>query len=139
MFYDSNRICFRTPKQCRERWLNHLDQNKKRGAWTPAEDHLIFTFIQQQGKHWSRIVPLLNHTRTQHMIKNRYNSILSKISKDQKTNQNEAIRVVLTKLEKQISKEKEASSSQEKLTHKKSETQMTVEDDELNNNEMECS
>jgi Myb-like DNA-binding protein FlbD len=79
MFYNSNKICFRTPKQCRERWLNHLDTTKKRGAWSIVEDNVIFKYIRENGKHWSKIIPLLNHTRTEHMIKNRYNSVVSKL------------------------------------------------------------
>lgn len=34
LFIESNRKYFRTPKQCRERWLNHLDPSKMKKYWT---------------------------------------------------------------------------------------------------------
>lgn len=86
MFYISNRTIFRSPKHCRERWLNHLDINKKHGDWTHKEDLIIFRYVCENGKRWSKVVPLLNETRTEHMIKNRYNSLISKnkVNKKQK-------------------------------------------------------
>lgn len=78
MFYESNRTIFRSPKHCRQRWLNHLDKSKTHGQWTVAEDVGIFRYVRESGKKWSKIVPLLNSARTEHMIKNRYNSLVSK-------------------------------------------------------------
>ena len=45
LFYNSNCNIFKTPKHCRERWLNHLDNKKKHGLWTPQEDLRIFKFV----------------------------------------------------------------------------------------------
>lgn len=39
---------------------------------------MIFEYALSKGKRWSRIVELLDGTRTEHMIKNRYNSLISK-------------------------------------------------------------
>lgn len=36
MFFITDKEFFRSPKHCRERWLNHLDNNKKHGEWTPT-------------------------------------------------------------------------------------------------------
>jgi hypothetical protein len=33
---------FKTPKQCRERWQNHLNHDIKKGDWTVKEDLTIF-------------------------------------------------------------------------------------------------
>ena len=33
LYIESERAYFRTPKQCRERWLNHLDPNKSKQEW----------------------------------------------------------------------------------------------------------
>ena len=40
--------------------------------------------MSANGKRWSKIVPLLNETRTEHMIKNRYNSLINKNKSNKK-------------------------------------------------------
>ena len=47
---------------------------------------LIFEYALSKGKKWSRMVDMLRGSRTEHMIKNRYNSLISKwrVSKKQK-------------------------------------------------------
>lgn len=45
IFVNSNYTMFKSPKHCRERWLNHLDDQKKRGNWSPDEDLAIFKFV----------------------------------------------------------------------------------------------
>ena len=84
IFYNSNFKIFKSPKNCRERWLNHLDNKKKRGEWSPAEDLSIFKFVLENGKRWCKIVPILNEARTEHMIKNRFNSLINKQRKSKK-------------------------------------------------------
>lgn len=84
LFYNSNCTIFKSPKHCRERWLNHLDDKKKRGLWTPQEDIKIFRFVLEYGKRWCKLVPVLKETRTEHMIKNRYNSLINKQRKSKK-------------------------------------------------------
>lgn len=79
LFTDSHRLLFRSPKHCRERWLNHLDFSKVHGNWSELEDYTIFEFVvEREGKRWSKLVSLLNDKRTEHMIKNRYNSLISR-------------------------------------------------------------
>lgn len=84
IFYNSEFKIFKSPKHCRERWLNHLDDKKKRGEWTPQEDLSIFKYVMEYGKHWCKIVPILKDSRTEHMIKNRYNSLINKQRKSKK-------------------------------------------------------
>ena len=36
-----NRMAERNCKQCRERWLNHLDPSIKQGSWTKEEKQLL--------------------------------------------------------------------------------------------------
>lgn len=38
----------------------------------------IFEYALSRGKKWSRMVEELDGTRTEHMIKNRYNSLIAK-------------------------------------------------------------
>ena len=84
----------------------------------------------ENGKHWSKIVPYLNNTRTQHMIKNRYNSVISKLINSQNIKQQEALIVTINRLEKEINKETDISSSEEKSEQKKNENHMTVEEEQ---------
>ena len=84
----------------------------------------------ENGKHWSKIVPYLNNTRTQHMIKNRYNSVISKLINSQNIKQQEALIVTINRLEKEINKETDVSSSEEKSEQKKNENHMTVEEEQ---------
>lgn len=81
LFVRSGKQFFRNPKQCRERWMNHLDPTKIRSEWTASEDLVLLSTIKRKGKRWSLAVRELNHTRTEHMVKNRYKSLISNEAK----------------------------------------------------------
>lgn len=103
LFYSSDCTIFKSPKHCRERWLNHLDNKKKRGLWTAQEDLRIFKFVMEYGKRWCKLVPVLKDTRTEHMIKNRYNSLLNKQRKSKKEREEQLCLRIIKQLKKQIS------------------------------------
>lgn len=67
----------RIGKQCRERWINHLDPDINRGPWTFEEDNRIIELHMQYGNKWVKISALMPH-RSDNSIKNRWNSTLSK-------------------------------------------------------------
>ncbi|KAG8458314.1 hypothetical protein KFE25_005161 [Diacronema lutheri] len=72
----------RAGKQCRERWVQHLCPDVKKGAWSAEEDAIIAAEVQRQGTRWNEIAKLLTG-RTDNAIKNRWNSARRKELKQQ--------------------------------------------------------
>ena len=77
LFLRGDMTRFKSGKSCRERWFNHVDPalNKQ---WTTAEELIMMQEINENGKKWARVVPLLNHSKSEHMVKNRFYSLLKK-------------------------------------------------------------
>ena len=58
----------RNRKQCREHWKNKLNEEIKKGQWTPEDDLLILKFYKKY-KSWKQIIPIFeNNCLTQHNI-----------------------------------------------------------------------
>jgi diphthamide synthase (EF-2-diphthine--ammonia ligase) len=45
----------RAGKQCRERWVNHLDPAIRREPWTLQEDEALINAVGEHGEHWSLV------------------------------------------------------------------------------------
>ena len=73
----------RLGKQCRERWYNHLNPDIKKGNWTEEEDSIIIESHMKMGNKWAKIAAMLPG-RTDNAIKNRWNSTLKKLAKEDK-------------------------------------------------------
>ena len=64
----------RKGKQCRERWINHLNPELQKHDWAPEEDEIIRVMQKQIGNKWSAIRKILCG-RTENQIKNRWKKL----------------------------------------------------------------
>lgn len=64
----------RTGKQCRERWINHLNPDLKKSRWTPEEDKKLLELGEQYPSKWAVISRKLAG-RSQNQVKIRWNTL----------------------------------------------------------------
>ena len=74
----SELINMRCGKQCRERWINVLDPNVKKGNWSKHELDTVFEKLRVFGTSWSKITFFLEN-RNENSVKNKFNSTLRKM------------------------------------------------------------
>lgn len=67
----------RTPRQCRDRFMNYLNENLVNGPWTTEEDDLLQKLYYQYGPQWS-LLRTYFQGRSANNIKNRWNTHFSK-------------------------------------------------------------
>lgn len=79
-----------------------MDDKKKHGQWTPEEDLTIFNYVFEHGKRWCKLVGILNDSRTEHMIKNRYNSLLNRQRAAKKEREETSVSKIRKQLKKQV-------------------------------------
>jgi hypothetical protein len=77
--------------------MNHIDPSKVHTKWTISEDLVLLHTIKRYGKRWSLAVKELSSTRTEHMVKNRYNSLLLNSRKKHADKSEAAIESLLIK------------------------------------------
>jgi len=64
----------RTGKQCRERYVNHLNPRLKVTDWNALEDSMVFHLYNTIGSHWAKMSKVIPG-RTDNGIKNRFHNL----------------------------------------------------------------
>lgn len=88
---------YRTPRQCRERWINSIDPKVSRKKWTLFEDEKILALWSQMGPKWHEIAKNVDR-RTEIQVKNRFNCILKKNDEMQAATKQEHVTLCLKKV-----------------------------------------
>lgn len=65
----ARRLKGRTGKQCRERWLNHIQPGLVRKPWTEEEEMLLVEGHRKYGNKWAKISRTIVG-KTENMVKN---------------------------------------------------------------------
>jgi len=71
----TQRLCARRGKQCRDRWVNHLRPDIRRGEWTEEEERILVDGHMRLGPRWAALAQLLNG-RPENAIKNHWHATL---------------------------------------------------------------
>jgi hypothetical protein len=69
----------RSPRQCRERWVNYLSPDIRVGPWTEPEDYILLNQVMRFGTRWTTIALSLNG-RSDSDVKNRWYSHLKDVA-----------------------------------------------------------
>lgn len=71
----------RTGKQCRERYVNHLNPRLKVTDWSPVEDATVFHLYDSLGSQWAKMAKMIPG-RTDNGIKNRFHNLRRQLERE---------------------------------------------------------
>ena len=74
----------RTGKQCRERYVNHLNPRLKFTEWTPIEDSVIWRLYATIGTQWAKMSKVIPG-RTDNGIKNRFHNLKRQLDREEES------------------------------------------------------
>lgn len=66
----------RTPRQCRDRWMNYLKPGLKFDPWSKKEDEKLVSLVNSYGTHWTKMISFFPG-RSTNAIKNRWHWLLN--------------------------------------------------------------
>lgn len=90
-----------------------MDPGKSHGEWTLDEDLKLVEYVMKFGKRWAMIGKHLEDKRTEHMVKNRYNSLLSKYKKENPNRKQLNETNIMMEVQKELSSKKEREGEEE--------------------------
>lgn len=67
----SRNMINRTPRQCRERWINYIAPNLSNEPWTKEEDDLLDELYTEYGSRWHKIAEIFPN-RSGNAVRNRF-------------------------------------------------------------------
>mmetsp|Transcript_10788 Transcript_10788/g.16036 ORF Transcript_10788/g.16036 Transcript_10788/m.16036 type:complete len:294 (-) Transcript_10788:204-1085(-) len=76
----SSFLAGRNGKQCRERFVNHLEANIKKGEWSEEDDRKLQTLQSKYGNKWASIAQHMSG-RPPCEVKNRFNTLKRRAQK----------------------------------------------------------
>ena len=77
----------RTGRQCRDRWVHHLNPKFCRVQWSIDEDLKILRFVMENGKKWA-VLSRIMENRNEDSIRNRFIKLIKSYRKKEKLNKN---------------------------------------------------
>ncbi len=84
LFKQSDGAFFKPAESCRNRWENHSNPELKKSPWTPEEDLRMLECIMENGTRWAAVAKKACAGRNEHMIKNRYRSLIKRLKINEK-------------------------------------------------------
>jgi hypothetical protein len=76
----SSHLHGRLPKQCRERWINHVDPSIEKERLAESDWPMVYEAQREYGNRWSEIAKVLPGHRTPNQIKNFWHATMRKKS-----------------------------------------------------------
>lgn len=77
MIANHESVAYKTPKQCRDRWVNHLDPKLIQTPWTEKEEATLIEKHKSFGCKWS-VISHFFKGRSSNSVKNHFYSLIRK-------------------------------------------------------------